>query len=164
MAAFPPVLSADPSHLILGSMPGRRSLERTQYYAHPQNSFWYIMSQVCGFDLALDYPKRLESLTDAGYCLWDVLHDCDREGSLDSKIEKYSEVPNNFKTFFEDNPTLKLVGFNGQASRKIFNRHFAWLYQELEHIKWVDLPSTSPAHARLNRSEKYKIWSKQLTP
>jgi len=163
MAAFPPVLSNNPTHLILGSMPGRRSLQRNEYYAHPQNAFWYIMSQICSFDLALDYAERVESLTNARYCLWDVLHDCDRKGSLDSKIEKSSEIPNDFKIFLEQNPTLKLVGFNGQASRKIFSRHFACLYQEFEHIKWVDLPSTSPAHARLNRSEKYRIWSKQLT-
>ena len=121
------------------------------------------MSKICDFDLSLEYSERVESLAGARYCLWDVLHDCDRKGSLDSEIEKSSEVPNDFKTFFKQNTSLKLVGFNGQASRKIFNRHFACLYQELEHIKWVDLPSTSPAHARLKRSEKYRIWSKQLT-
>lgn len=162
MAAFAPLVSSAPTRLILGSMPGRRSLECSQYYAHPQNAFWYVMSQVCAFDLPQEYTERVECLMSAHYCLWDVLYDCDRKGSLDSNIDRGSEVPNDFVTFFKRHPTLKLVGFNGQTSRKIFSRYFGSLYQELEHIKWVDLPSTSPAYASLSRDEKSRIWSSRL--
>lgn len=143
-------------------MPGVKSLEAQQYYAHPRNAFWPIMAQLCDFDIAESYAKRSARLIQSGVCVWDVLYDCDRQGSLDSCIQKHSEQPNDFMAFFKQQATLSRVAFNGQAARKIFHRHFKHLYDLLPDIKWVDLPSTSPAHASMTLAEKTQLWSSGL--
>lgn len=45
---FPPVVGDRPRVLILGTLPGQLSLRRQQYYAHPRNAFWKVMSEAVG--------------------------------------------------------------------------------------------------------------------
>jgi len=84
-----PVLDANVRILVLGSFPGAASLAAGQYYAHPRNQFWRLISSVVGEDLAaLPYAERLPRLLAHGVGLWDVLGECERVGSLDSAIRK----------------------------------------------------------------------------
>ena len=56
--SFAPAINENSKILILGSMPGIKSLEETQYYAHPQNRFWKVMSILCNVDMvSMDYEK-----------------------------------------------------------------------------------------------------------
>lgn len=162
MPAFPPILGANPKILVLGSMPGQRSLDEQQYYAHPRNAFWPIMAELYQFELTTSYAERKQQLVKNHTAVWDVLHNCERPGSLDQNIVKESEQANDFATFFLRHPSIEIVGFNGQAARKIFNRHCKSLYNKHPKIRWVDLPSTSPAHASLSWLEKCKAWREQL--
>ena len=41
---LPPLLCENPRILILGSLPGDKSIEMQQYYGHPLNRFWQVMS------------------------------------------------------------------------------------------------------------------------
>lgn len=157
--SFPPVADERATALFLGSMPGKESLKRQQYYAHPQNAFWKIMGELVGAHPALPYPQRLHTLTAAHIALWDVLHTCEREGSLDSDIER--EEANDFATFFARHPRITHVFFNGAKAEQSFKR-FVLGKQQLPPLKFARLPSTSPAHASLCLDEKLDIWREKL--
>src|SRR5262245_55508935 len=122
LLSFGPVSESSATLLILGSMPGVRSLAAGEYYAHPQNSFWRIMAQLTGLDPADAYADRLQSMKDARVALWDVLYSCERTGSLDSEIQSDSIVANDFATFFRKHPQIKRVCFNGGFAEQIYAR------------------------------------------
>jgi hypoxanthine-DNA glycosylase len=157
--SFPPVAESDATVLILGSMPGKESLKQSQYYAHPQNAFWKIMGELVGAQPQLPYNERLQKLTAAHIALWDVLKTCEREGSLDSDIQ--NETSNDFASFFRKHPFITQVFFNGAKAEQSFKR-IVLGKQELPPLKFVRLPSTSPAHAGMSYAEKLKVWRETM--
>ncbi len=153
--SFPPVADRNARILILGSMPGQRSLDDQQYYAHPHNAFWKIMGELVGAHPQLPYEQRLQKLKQAGIALWDVLHSCEREGSLDSDIKQ--EEANNFAQLFADHPDITHVYFNGAKAEQSF-RKFVLGKQQIPELEMSRLPSTSPAHAGMRYEEKLDAW------
>jgi double-stranded uracil-DNA glycosylase len=160
ITSFNPITDQSAHILILGSIPGVLSLKANQYYAHPRNAFWHIMSSIYGFDVGLPYECRTEALKASQVALWDVLHSCVRQGSLDSAIEAGSRVPNDFQSFFSDHPNIRLVGFNGNEAEKSFNKHVLPKLN-ITNINFVRLPSTSPAHA-ISLEKKTEVWREAL--
>ena len=161
--SFPAVIGEDPHTLILGSMPGRASLEAHQYYAWPQNAFWPIMSELYGFDVSLEYSQRLQRLASCGILLWDVLKQCERSGSsLDSAIVTLTEVPNDIPRLLSAQPTIHTLCFNGGKAWSSFQRHLLAEIKNPERYQFHQLPSTSPAHARMNFAQKYAAWKRVL--
>ncbi|RMG92231.1 MAG: DNA-deoxyinosine glycosylase [Zetaproteobacteria bacterium] len=151
--------------LILGSMPGRLSLARRQYYAHPKNAFWPIMSRLLGIPAEASYETRLENLRKAGIALWDVAHQCARKGSMDHNIRLDSVIANDFASFFRSHPQIGHLFFNGRKAAELYRRLvLPGLPPALQHIPATVLPSTSPAHARLNLEQKILAWSVILKP
>ena len=159
LRSFPPVADENATLLILGSMPGQRSLQMQQYYAHPHNTFWQIMGEIAGACPALPYDERLLRLKVAGIALWDVLHSCQREGSLDSEITK--EEANDFTAFFANHPGITQIFFNGAKAEQSFKR-FVQAKQTLPPLHMMRLPSTSPAHAGIHYEEKLNVWRKAI--
>lgn len=164
IVSFSPIVSENATVLILGSMPGETSLRRQQYYAYPRNAFWYIMGHICGASMELSYEERVRRLQKAGIALWDVVQHCEREGSLDSNIDRATEVPNDFESFLNANPNIRCIFFNGQKAAKAFQRHvWSMLSANIrDRVSLATLPSTSPAHARLSKEEKLAQWRKQV--
>ena len=156
LTGLAPVLDLETRILILGSFPGAQSLAAAQYYAHPRNGFWRLVSALVNEDLAaLPYESRLPRLRAHGIGLWDVLGACEREGSLDSAIRK--PAANDFERLHTLCPMLKTVGFNGQTSGKFAPQFSAAGYRT------VVLPSSSPAHMAMSFEQKLMVWRRLTT-
>jgi hypoxanthine-DNA glycosylase len=160
-----PAIAARHSHtLILGTMPGVESLRRQQYYAHPRNAFWPIMTELLALDPGADYAMRTGALAAAGFAVWDVLKACIRPGSLDAAIDATSIVPNDIAAFAADHPSLRRIACNGGKSAQLFRRHIEpQLERAGRHVEFIALPSTSPAHAGMPFAEKLRIWRAALS-
>jgi double-stranded uracil-DNA glycosylase len=157
--SFPALSRSNARALILGSMPGAESLRRQQYYAHPANQFWPIMGELFGAGREIPYKRRVAKLLGHGVAVWDVLKQCEREGSLDSAILRDSEVVNDFARFFERHPKVRAVFFNGSKAESVFLREVRDRLGVLDRqIRYTRLPSTSPAHASLSRTAKLDAW------
>jgi len=157
---FPPVVSAKPETLILGSMPGVKSLQEQQYYAHPQNSFWRILGAL--FDMQVTtYPQRVALIKKNRLALWDVLSSCERPGSLDSKIDPETIEVNDFNSFLQEYAQITRVFFNGATAEKEFTRRvLPRLPKDVAaRLTLKRLPSTSPAHAGVRVGKKIQEWS-----
>ncbi len=152
---FPPVANKATRLLVLGSLPGAVSLARSQYYAHPQNLFWRLMSRVIDRDLVtMDYDSRLQSLLDAGVGLWDTVAAATRPGSLDADIRLHAA--SDLAALAATLPELRAVAFNGGTSARIGRRQLAGV----EGLDLVDLPSSSPAYASVSFERKLETWLK----
>ena len=142
--------------LILGSMPGVKSLAEQQYYAHPQNRFWKVMGNICNEPKLHEYSYglKLTTLLKNNIALWDTIKSCDREGSLDSDIQ--DETPNDIKSLLNKYPSIKTICLNGNKSYSVFKKYFPNL---LEKYNYHKMPSTSPANARYSLDTLIKEWA-----
>ena len=155
--SFEPIADGNAEVLILGSMPGTRSLAAGEYYAHPHNVFWRILSELLHFDAASSYEARVRVLKSARIALWDVLHSCVRAGSLDAMIENGTQSANDFRRFFGGHSKIRNVFFNGAKAEACYRRH---VLREIGPgtISYSRLPSTSPANASMSFAHKLRAW------
>lgn len=140
-ASFTPYVAPDTRLLILGSLPGARSLAERQYYAHPTNQFWRLVGAVIDQPLAaLEYPARLAMLRAAKIGLWDVIRTAQRRSSSDSDIREAD--PHDLAGLIATLPNLRMIAFNGGTAAAIGRRQLPML----DAIAVIDLPSSSAAH------------------
>lgn len=150
---FAPVVRADTRLLLVGSLPGARSLAAGRYYAHPRNQFWRLAGAAIERPLdALGYEERLDALLEAGVGLWDTVAAARRPGSLDADIRLHesSDLAGLARTL----PSLRAIGFNGGTSARIGRRQIG----SPPHLALIDLPSSSPAYT-LPFEAKAAAWS-----
>ena len=146
-----PVVDANTCLVVLGSFPGVASLAAQQYYGHPRNHFWPILAALWHVDLVpLPYPQRIEAMRARGLGLWDVYARCEREGSLDSAIERaeFNDLPS-LKTRA---PMLQAIAHNGGESAR------ALKHTQSLGVAVHRLPSTSPANASWSFERKLAAW------
>ena len=139
--------------LVLGSLPGEKSLAARQYYAHPQNRFWHLIGGVIGAELVpLGYEARLEALLAAGIGLWDTVASAQRRGSLDAALREPEH--NALADLVASLPALRAVGLNGATAARIGTTLLAG-----SELALIALPSSSPAYAAMPLAEKQRRWS-----
>lgn len=161
--SFPPIATSDATILVLGSMPGAISLQKQQYYAHPRNAFWRIVGELFHFDPQISYEQRVAAVKQANIAIWDVLQACQRDGSLDTNIEKDSMVANDFAGFFSQHTKIQRVVFNGATAETIFRRQVLPTLRDTRGMTFTRLPSTSPAHAGMTMDAKASAWRSELS-
>ena len=158
--SFKPSIDNNSKVLILGSMPGVKSLAEQQYYAHPQNRFWKVMGYICNEPKLheFNYDLKLKTLIKNNIALWDTIKSCKREGSLDSDIQ--NEIPNNIRKLLKKYPNVKMICLNGNKSYLAFKKYFPDL---LEKYSCCKMPSTSPANAKFSLDKLIEKWRKVLS-
>ena len=152
-SSFPPVVAPDTRLLVLGSLPGERSLAAGRYYAHPRNRFWHLIGRAIGVELEpLDYERRLAALLEARVGLWDSVASAHRAGSLDAAIREAEHNP--LADLIANLPELRAVAFNGATSARIGTAALAGC-----DLALLPLPSSSPAYASMPFTEKRRLWA-----
>jgi hypoxanthine-DNA glycosylase len=151
LEGLPAVIDHRTRLVVLGSFPGVASLQAQQYYGHPRNHFWPILSALFGIDLVkLPYPQRLPIVLDHGVGLWDAYASCVRAGSLDSAIRE--PVLNDLASLKLRAPHLQAVAHNGGESAR--SQRITQALGVAAH----QLPSTSPANASWSYARKLAAW------
>lgn len=156
LRSLPPISTPTARILILGSMPGAVSLQRQQYYAHPQNAFWRIIARLYGE--APTYTAKARCLKRHRLAVWDVIATCRRTGSLDSAIThpRYNDLAG----WARRHPHLRGVVLNGQTAAKHY-RAYAQAHPALQRLRVRCVPSTSPAHT-IPLARKLRAWRRAL--
>ena len=125
------------------------------------------MNRKAGFDPVVDANTRLlilgslpgdASLRAAGVGLWDVIASAERPGSLDAAIRAPEAA--DLRGLVGALPALRAVAFNGGKAAKLGR---AVLADRSEGVALIDLPSSSPAHAR-PFEEKAAAWAALAHP
>mgnify|MGYP003574901663 CR=1 FL=1 len=151
--SFAPIAHSGATLLILGTMPGTKSLELQQYYGHARNNFWRFMFEILEEDFSDDYEVRKALLIKNKIALWDVLQYCERIGSLDSAIK--NEITNDFERFLKHHPHIRTIIFNGQKAAAFFKKHV--VLKKMDY-QFITMPSTSPANASKTFDSKLREW------
>ncbi|KIM04022.1 MAG: hypothetical protein KN64_10020 [Sulfurovum sp. AS07-7] len=151
---FDPIVFKDSKVLILGSFPSIKSFENGFYYAHPQNQFWKIMSEITNYP-ANNRDQKIWLLKENKIALWDMIKSCNRENSLDSSIE--NENVNDIAGFLELYPNITKIAFTGKKSQALFEYHFGYL-----DIDRCYLPSPSAAYAKMSLAQKIEKYKELL--
>lgn len=120
---LPPRIGTAAHVLVLGSFPGARSLDEGRYYANPKNRFWRALSPVCDLAPGDAYESRVAAVNRRGIALWDLLGACRRLGSLDQRMVRGSEEPNDLGAVVAAHPELRAILLNGRSVADLFDRH-----------------------------------------
>ncbi len=155
--SFPPIADENSRILILGTMPGERSLKLNEYYAHKRNQFWQLVFNLFQRPLTDDYAAKRNLLLEKGVALWDVLLHCEGKGAADSAIK--NEVPNDFSSFYAKHPGIKQVFFSSGKAQAFYRKYITG-FSDLSYDK---LPSPSPMNTWKTFEEKLAEWQKILT-
>ena len=153
-----------PKTLILGTFPGKESLNSKEYYSNSKNRFWDLV----GYDKdPEDYNQKIKFLNNRQIALWDIYGKAIRDGSSDRGIARGAY--NNVFEHIKCRPSIKRIILTGVSDKSKthllgFIQHF---HKEIENTKKKRklqiflLPSTSPRNG--NTDDLIAKWN-QIFP
>ena len=142
---LPIFIDKDSEILILGSFPSVKSREMMFYYGHKQNRFFPVLGRLFNEDCPITVEERKAFLKRHKIALYDVIEECDIEGSADSSIKNV--IPIDIESILREFPNTKIIGITGNTARYYFDKY---LISKVGSTKVVYLPSTSPANAKMS--------------
>ena len=152
---FPIYINQDSKVLFLGSFPSVKSRDQNFYYGHPQNRFFKVLGSIFHEDVHNEVNDKKRFLKKYHIALYDVIEECDIEGSQDSSIRNV--IPIDLKKILKEYPNIKSIGVNGKKASFLFKKY---LEKDCGGVSIYYLPSTSPANAKTSLEELIKEYSK----
>lgn len=156
---FPPLMCENPKILILGTIPGKSSINAGEYYHDGSNRLWKVIADISGEEVPTDYCSKKSMLARHGIVLWDYYQKVTRVDSSDNGI--LSGVQNNIPQFLIDNPSIHTVAVLGYGKWKLFGemlKHFCDTTDILSTVRVLRLPETSGLNARWDLSHLCEHW------
>lgn len=152
---FPPLFDKDSRLLILGSFPSVKSRETMFFYGHPQNRFWKVIASIFDEKVPSSIDEKRELILKNHLALWDVIAECEIEGSSDASIK--NAKANDLSVILKNAPIQKII-VNGKTAEKAYNKYI----EPVTGIKAVVLPSTSPANAAWTLDRLVDAWGSEM--
>ena len=146
-----PVFNNESKILILGSFPSIKSREAMFFYGHPQNRFWKVMASLFNEKVPTSVEEKKALLIRNHIAVWDVIAQCDIEGSSDSSIKNV--VANDLSVIL-DNAPIQAIFVNGKTAEKYYKKYI----ESKINRKAICLPSTSPANAAWSKDRLLEEW------
>lgn len=150
---FEPVYNSESKVLILGSFPSVKSRKICFYYGNKQNRFWKTLCGFFGDSIPETVDGKREYLLEHSVALWDVVSECEIEGSQDTKIKNFKVADINSLL---QNSNIRYIIINGNKAYSIFEKYFL----SDAHVPVEKLSSTSPANTRFNEKEWHDALSR----
>lgn len=151
---FPIYINKDSKIFFLGSFPSVKSREQMFYYGHPQNRFFKVLGKIFQEEVHNTVDSKKAFLKKHRIALYDVIEECDIEGSADSTIKNVTPI--DLKTILMKYPNIKSIGVNGKKASSLFKKY---LEKDCGGVSIYHLPSTSPANAKCSLDELIKEYS-----
>lgn len=148
---FEPVYNTDSRLLILGSFPSVKSRKVEFYYGNKQNRFWKMICEFFREQVPEQTERKKDFLLRRNIALWDIVTECEVEGSKDASIRNY-RVAELEKVL--QNSRICFIILNGSKAYEIFLKHYGNIA-----VPYRKLSSTSPANTRFDREEWYNVLS-----
>ena len=152
---FPPVADENARVLILGSLPSEASRAAGFYYMNPRNRFWSVMTALLGEEFTtMNAEEKAAALTRHRIALSDVISSCEIHRSSDASIKdaKCTDI----HAILVAAPIERIL-MNGGKAYALFIKYFPE-YQFLAR----QMPSTSPANAKLSLGDLVEAWGAEL--
>lgn len=146
---FAPVWNAQSKLLILGSFPSVKSRKTAFYYGNRQNRFWNTVCSFFGDETPEDTEGKIEFLLNRKIALWDVVTECEIDGSKDATIKNYAVA--DLEKLLQNSKICYII-LNGGKAYEIFLKHYGDV-----NIPYIKLPSTSPANTRFSKEKWHAV-------